>query len=55
MSLKELRQAAGLVCSADSLSRKLRGKQVLSIEEADAIAAVFNRKVTMARRRPKAA
>lgn len=54
MSLDELCAKANLDCSADSLSRKLRGKQVLTVDEADAIAGVFDKRVTVGRRRKAA-
>ncbi len=38
LSLEELRVGAGLAVSVDSISRKLAGKQVLSTDEAEAIA-----------------
>ena len=54
MSLDELVEKAKLDCSADSLSRKLRGKQVLSTDEASAIAGVYEKRVTVGRRRKAA-
>lgn len=36
--LEELRDAAGLGCTADSLCRKLAGKQILTTSEAEALA-----------------
>jgi len=38
MKLEELRQAARLTCSADSLCRKLSGKQKLTTREAEELA-----------------
>lgn len=38
IELEDLRQRAGLKCSADSLSRKLRGKQPMAMTEAERIA-----------------
>jgi len=36
--LEDLRRSAGLGCSADSLSRKLAGKQILTTDEAERVA-----------------
>jgi hypothetical protein len=41
-SLEQLRLKAMLDCSADSLSRKLRGKQVLSTAEAESLATALD-------------
>jgi transcriptional regulator with XRE-family HTH domain len=38
LSLEQLRDRAGVECSADSLSRKLRGKQPLTTREAELLA-----------------
>ena len=54
LSLEQLRAKANVECSADSLSRKLRGKQVLSTEEAEALAAAMLVVVTTGRRRKAA-
>ena len=51
MSLETLRSRAALECSADSLSRKLRGKQVLSTSEAEALAVALDKKVSYDGRR----
>jgi hypothetical protein len=54
MSLEALREKAKLECSADSLSRKLNGKQALYAEEIEALAGVFEREVRIGRRRKAA-
>jgi transcriptional regulator with XRE-family HTH domain len=38
IELEELRQKARLTCTADSLSRKLAGKQILTTVEAESLA-----------------
>jgi len=38
IELEDLRQRAGLKCSAESLSRKLRGKQPMAMAEAERVA-----------------
>jgi len=45
MELEELRRAAGLDCSADSLSRKLAGKQILTTDEAERLARALGRQI----------
>jgi len=45
-ALEDLRVAAGLECSADSLSRKLRGKQILTTEEAEHLAQALDTTIT---------
>ncbi len=49
--LEELRVAANLECSADSLSRKLAGKQILTTEEAERIADAMGIKIVWPPRR----
>lgn len=52
LQLEELRDAAGLACTADSLCRKLAGKQILTTSEAEALAQALGREIvwTPARR-----
>lgn len=52
IQLEELRLAAGLGCSADSLCRKLNGKQILTTVEAESLAQVLGHEIiwTPARR-----
>lgn len=54
LTLDEVIRRAGLPITKASLSRKLRGQQVFSLDEADAVAGVFDRKVTIGRRRKAA-
>ncbi|HZJ63923.1 MAG TPA: hypothetical protein VFD36_10440 [Kofleriaceae bacterium] len=55
MMLEELREAAGLECTADSLCRKLAGKQILTTDEAERLAQALDREIvwTPARRRAR--
>jgi hypothetical protein len=56
MLLEDLRQRAGLECTADSLSRKLAGKQILTTTEAELIAQALDHAITwqpQARRSPR--
>ena len=49
MTLDELRERAGFTMTRVSLSRKLRGEQILTTEECEAIAAVLRINVTFGR------
>jgi hypothetical protein len=50
MMLEDLRQRAGLECTADSLSRKLAGKQILTTTEAELIAQALEHTIVWAPR-----
>lgn len=50
-SLPELVQAAGLDCTADSLSRKLSGNQSLRLDEACALVKALGKQLTITRRK----
>ena len=53
LSVRELRERAGITCERSSLQRKLRGQSPLRLEEAEAIAAALGLRIVL--RRPKAA
>lgn len=53
--LEELRRKSRIGCSADSICRKLAGKQVLSIEEAEQLAKGLDLAITCAPRRVRRA
>lgn len=55
LSLDQLREKAGVACSADSLSRKLRGKQPMSTFEAAALAKALDRQVVVVEAQNEAA
>lgn len=45
VQLEELRRTARLACSADSLCRKLAGKQVLTTAEAESLAQALDHEI----------
>jgi hypothetical protein len=45
VQLEDLRRLARLRCSADSLCRKLAGKQILTTSEAESIAQALEREI----------
>ncbi len=55
LTLDELVDRAQLECCADSLSRKLRGKQTMSTLEAEALAMAMKERVVAGPRKKRAA